>query len=390
MARVKNVRIGVIVVSLGVALAVIALPSAATAATVADGPINLGSATPFGVLAGSAVTNTGPTIVNGELGVSPGTAISGFPPGTSGIVHPTDSVAQQAKADLLTAYNVAASLTPTTQGLGDLAGLSLTPGVYSGGELSLNGTLTLAGTATSVWVFQAASTLITGSASHVVLTGGASACNVFWKVGSSATLASATDFVGTVMAQQSITAVTGATVQGRLLASTGAVTLDTNVITTPTACADATGTLISSSDSPEVTSAAPTDATVGTPYSFTLVSSGTPAPSYVISSGALPAGLSLDSATGVISGTPTTAGTATFTVTASNEVGSPQNSIYSIATAAAAAAAAPAPAPSPVVLDVPAATLPNTGTNALPLVAVGAVLFVVGSVMITRRRAHRH
>lgn len=198
----------------------------------------------FGVLGGETVTNTGATTVSGDLGVSPGSSITGFfPPGvvTAGTIHTTDAVAAQAQVDLTTAYNDAAGRTPTTTGLVDLAGMTLAPGVYSGGALGLTGTLTLAGDANAVFIFQASSTLITDSASQVLLTGGASACNVFWQVASSATLGSGSTFVGTVMALTSITANTGATIEGRLLARNAAVTLDANVITRPTSCAS-TGT----------------------------------------------------------------------------------------------------------------------------------------------------
>ena len=227
-------------------LAFALIPAAAASAdTVIDGPISLGTAAPFGVLGASTVTNTGTSVINGDVGLGPGASITGFPPGiVGGATHQTDAVATKAQVDLTTAYNTAASLTPTQLGLRELSGLSLKPGVYAGGALALNGTLTLAGTAQSVWVFQAASTLIAGSSSIVTVTGGASACNVFWQVGSSATLGTGAIFVGTIMASTSITANTGATVAGRLLASNGAVTLDTNTITVDAGCDAAPGTVI--------------------------------------------------------------------------------------------------------------------------------------------------
>ncbi len=209
---------------IGLAASLVAVTtSAASAATVIDGPVDLGTAATYGVLGASAVTNTGPTVVNGELGVSPGTSITGFGAAPNGVVtgtvHQTDAAAAQAQQDTTTAYDVAASLTPTRTGLTELNGLSLTPGVYSGGALQLadTGALTLAGSAESVWVFQAASTLTIGSGTRITITGGASSCNVFWQVGSSATIGTGAQFQGTVLAQQSVTATTGATVQGRLL-----------------------------------------------------------------------------------------------------------------------------------------------------------------------------
>jgi hypothetical protein len=209
---------------------------AAASCTRADAAtVGLGTAGSFGVLGGSAVTNTGPTVIAGDLGVAPGTAVSGFPPGTvSGAVHANDAVAVQAKSDLVTAYDDAAGRSSTATVSGDLAGRTLTSGVYtSATSLGLSGDLTLdaQGDPNAVFVFQAGSTLTTASASRVLLIGGAQACNVFWQVGSSATLGSATAFTGTILALTSISLTTGATVDGRALARNGAVTLDTNVFT---------------------------------------------------------------------------------------------------------------------------------------------------------------
>ena len=209
------------------------------AAQAAESPVGLGNAGSFAVLAATTVTNTGPTTVSGDLGVNPGTAVTGFPPGivTNGAIHLTDTLSGLAQTDLVTAYNDAAGRTPTTTGLTALDGKTLVPGVYSGGALSLGGNLTLNGSATGVFIFQASSTLNAGSTSHILFTGGASACNVFWQVASSATLQTGADFAGTIMALTSVTADTGATITGRLLARTGGVTMDANVITRPASCA---------------------------------------------------------------------------------------------------------------------------------------------------------
>ncbi|WP_238348368.1 ice-binding family protein [Ornithinimicrobium pratense] len=201
--------------------------------------VGLGTASNYAVLGGSTVTNTGPSVINGYLGVAPGTAITGFPPGlVNGEVHAADAEAGVAKADLTTAYNDAAGRATDVTISADLAGQTLTPGVYTGDTLALNGQLTLDGANETdpVFIFQSASTLITGSSSSIVFMNGANACDVYWQVGSSATIGTTTAFAGTVMAHTSITANTGATVQGRLLASGGAVTLDSNTITVP-ACA---------------------------------------------------------------------------------------------------------------------------------------------------------
>ena len=155
---------------------------------------------------------------------------------SGGVQNVANPAALQAKSDLVTAYNDAAGQTPATPvAAAALGGLTLTAGVYSGGALDLTGTVTLdaQGDSGAVFIFQAASTLITASASQVKLVNGASACNVFWKVGSSATLGTTTSFKGTILALTSITLNTGATVDGRMLARNGAVTLDSNTVTTP-------------------------------------------------------------------------------------------------------------------------------------------------------------
>ncbi len=204
----------------------------------AQAPVDLGTADPFAVLAGTTVTNTGPSVVSGDLGVSPGTAITGFPPGVviNGTQHAADAVALQAQSDLTTAYNDAAGRTPATQVTSDLGGQTLAPGVYKAdAAMSLTGTVTLDGEGDpgAVFIFQAGSTLITASSSTVAVINGTRACNLFWQVGSSATLGTDTTFVGNVLALTSATLQTRTTVQGRILARNGQVSLDTNTITRP-------------------------------------------------------------------------------------------------------------------------------------------------------------
>lgn len=218
----------------------VAMASLVGGALAAQAPVGLGTADSFAVLAGSTVTNTGPSAVNGDLGLSPGTAVTGFPPGTvKGTIHAADAVAGQAQTDLTTAYNDAARRTPPVSVSGDLAGLTLTPGVYkSASSLGLSGTLTLdaQGDPNAVFVFQAGSTLTTASRSHVNLINGAQSCNVFWQIGSSATLGTSSVFTGNILALTSISINNGVTVNGRALARNGAVTLNQDTIT-PAHCA---------------------------------------------------------------------------------------------------------------------------------------------------------
>ena len=225
-----------------VALALI-LAIGATAAQTASaaGPpaVGLGTATSFAVLAGAGITNTGPTTINGDAGTYPTTTETGFGSVTiTGTNHAGDAVTQGAKTDLVTAYNTAAGSGPTIPIAGNLGGQTLVPGVYnSASSIGLTGALTLSGGSTDVWIFQAGSTLTTASGSSVVLIGGAQSCNVFWQIGSSATIGTGSAFKGTIIALSSITVTTGATIDGRALARNGAVTLDTNTITRSTCAA---------------------------------------------------------------------------------------------------------------------------------------------------------
>lgn len=206
---------------------------------------SLGTAQSFAVLGGAAVTNTGPTTVTGDLGVSPGSAVTGFPPGiVLGTIHVANAVATQAQNDVSTAYNALAGMPCNTVLTGqDLGGLTLTPGVYCfATSAQLTGTLTLdaQGDPNAVFIFQIGSTLTTASNARVRIINGGQPCNVFWQVGSSATLGTTTDFVGSILALQSITLNTGATISGRALARNGAVTMDNNMVTR-TSCAPSLG-----------------------------------------------------------------------------------------------------------------------------------------------------
>lgn len=258
-------------------------------------PVDLGTtAETFGVLAGTTVTNTGLTVVSGEVGVSPGTAVTGFSPTTgiviNGNVHSNDALAIQAQSDLTIAYDDASGRAPTTTYTvpTDLGGLELVAGVYkSPSSFAITGTLTLDGQSdpNAVFIFQMpASTLTTATDSVVLLINGAQACNVFWQVGSSAELGVRSDFVGTVLALTSITASSGATVDGRLLARNGATTLDTNVVTKPPCDVidppdDGSSTSSSSSSSSSSTSSSSSMSSSSSSSSTTTSSSSSPSSS---------------------------------------------------------------------------------------------------------------
>ena len=224
-------------------LILLAIPALACFPLIAKAnTINLGTAGDFAVLAGSTVTNTGSSVINGgSVGVSPGTAITGFPPGTVAspyTTHSNDAAAIQAQEDLTAAYNTAAGLAPTQTLTGlDLGGMTLTPGVYFfSSSASLTGTLTLndQNNPNAQFVFQIGSTLTTATSSTVTTINGGSkpGSSVFWQVGSSATLGTSTAFEGHILANTSITLDTGANIiGGSALARNGAVTLDGNNIT---------------------------------------------------------------------------------------------------------------------------------------------------------------
>jgi type VI secretion system secreted protein VgrG len=336
--------------ALGAGMAVLlwgAVPAAAQTAP------PLGSAQSFAVLGGSTVTNTGPSLITGDLGVSPGSAVTGFPPGTvvSGTIHAADAFALSAQGSVTTAYNSLAGQACTQDLTGqDLGGKILTAGVYCfSSSAQLTGTLTLdaQGNAGAVFIFKMGSTLTTASGSSVVLINGASPCNVFWQVGSSATLGTTTAFTGNILALTSITLNTGATMAGRALARNGAVTLDSNNVSASACVAGCPVITISPATLPA--------GTVGAAYSQTLTGSGGTAPyTFTVRSGTLPAGLTLTAA-GLLSGTPTTAGSSTVVIRGTDANGCFAERTYVIAIA---------PASCPVITISPA-TLPS-GTVGVP------------------------
>jgi Ice-binding-like len=225
--------------SLGVIGFIVGINSITALASTAPG---LGTASTYAVLGGTTVTSTGNTVLTGDLGIWPGTACSGFPapctggPGTvSGTIRAGGAQALQAQSDLTTAYGVAAASPCNSVSLAAWGGQTLTPGTYcQTTSPTISGTLTLSGN--GVFIFKTGSTLVTAPGATVAFINGAQPCNVFWQVSSSATLDTTTSFIGTIMALTSITVNNGATIQGRLLARNGQVSLINDHVTVPTTC----------------------------------------------------------------------------------------------------------------------------------------------------------
>ena len=234
MLKLRYLRI---LIFLTVLLAIASGPSSVDAVgqPMLGGLPSLGTAENFAVLAGSTATNTGSTIVTGDLGVWPGTEVTGFPPGiVNGTIYPGGAVAQQAQSDVTVAYNDLAGRACNVDLSGtDLGGLTLTEAVYcfsSSAQLTGQLVLDAEGNADALFIFQIGSMLTTASNSSVLVINNGTECNVYWQVGSSATLGTSTAFAGNILALTSITLNTGADVSGRSLARNGAVTMDSNDI----------------------------------------------------------------------------------------------------------------------------------------------------------------
>jgi type VI secretion system secreted protein VgrG len=354
-------------------LVALTAPSRAFSAEVAT--VGLGTAGSHSVLAGQTVTNTGPSVLQRDLGVFPGSAVTGFPPGlVLSATHRGDAVADQAQQDLTTAYNDARGR-PTNEDLTgqNLGGKTLIAGVNTfSSSAQLTGELTLDGEGdpNAVFIFQIGSTLTTASASSINLVRGAQSCNVFFQVGSSATLGTGTDFVGTILALTSITATTGATINGRLLARNGAVTLDNNVIRT-SSCAAATASP-SVSTTPTVTPTASDTPTATVTSSATDSSSPTDSPTATVTSSAT--SRPPTSRTPIATATETRSATNTPSATATRS-----RRASDIATSSA---------PATLRTDNPDETIADTGASTLTsLLGIGgALLLVAGGAVLTVSR----
>jgi len=317
-----------------------ALPAFAVGTTV-----GLGTAASYSVLGGETVTNTGPSNLQSDLGVAPGTEIVGFPPGVvGGAIHAGDAQALQAKSDLTTAYNNAAGQASDAAVGAELGGRVLTPGVYTASSSTqITGTLTLdaEGDPDAVFIFQVDSDLTAASNSRVILLNDAQSCHVFWQVGSSATIGTSADFVGTILALTSITVDSGADVQGRALARNGAVTLDNNRFTDVRCATTSTST--------------PTSSTATATSTTSVTPTGSP------------------------SVTPTGPGTATQVPTPSDSTSIPPTSVTSTDVASVEATES---------AEAPDLAFTGGGPSA-PLIVVGLGASVVGIAVVLATRRHR-
>jgi cytoskeletal protein CcmA (bactofilin family) len=319
---------------------------------------NLGAAGGFAVLGASTVTSAGATVITGNLGLSPGISVTGFPPAVlNGTLHISDPTAAQAQLDLTAAYNDAAGRTLGAIMLaGNMGGLTLAPGLYkstSSLEIS-SGDLTLdaQGDASAVFIFEMASTLVTTTGRQIILTGGAQAANIYWQVGSSATLGVNSVFKGNILALASITVTTGASVDGRLLARTAAVTLDGNVVVTGAAAfADRVAPFVSSTTPYNAAVGVAANSSIIVRFSEAMSAASINATTFTVQRDGTTVNGSVGYAAGIATFTPTTQlapsapFTATVTTGAKDVAGNPlaANLVWTFTTSATIVAAPPAP-----------------------------------------------
>jgi LPXTG-motif cell wall-anchored protein/uncharacterized repeat protein (TIGR01451 family) len=366
-------------------VAVMAVPAASVAAS--EPTVNLGTTASYAVLAGSTITNTGPTVITGDIGLSPGSAITGEDEITrNGARHVADAAAVLAKSDLTAAFDDASSraLTTTLDGV-ELGGRILGPGVYeTGGVLEITGTLTLdaGGDPDAVFIFRSTATLITAVQSRVELINEARFCRVFWVVPSSATLGAGSVFVGHIFAGETITANRGAEVEGQLLAMESAVNLNANVITNEI-CAAAREIHIEKSASPTALPSGPGAVT----YTYEVTNPGTVALSNIEVVDDKVASLTYVSGdngnallepgeTWIYTGTDDLTVTTTNTATVTGENGELTSTDTAVVTVVVARR------------TTTGGEIPKTGTPWYNLLLAGAVLIILGAVGWRTRKAH--
>jgi LPXTG-motif cell wall-anchored protein len=397
----------------------------------AVGPtIRSGSTSTFGVLAGTTITNTGPTVINGtaggNVGLFPGSSFTGSTSVTlSGVQHIADAVANTAQTDLVTAFNDISAPAPVVRATPELASQIVTPGTYSNGSgtFANSGNLVLdaQGDANAIFIFQAASTLITSAGSTMSLLNGAQACNVYWKVGSSATLGTNSTFIGKIMALTTITANSGASIQGQLLAQTGAVNLNANTLTnsscvTPTPTPTPTPTV---TPTPTPTPAMATlhvikvvvnnsgGTAVAGDFIFHVTFHGVdvvgspavglgapgrtytlPAGNYIVTEEPVAGYIGSFSGEGITNGFVSLVAGSDVTITRTNTDIATQV-VVPTPTPSATPIATPTPTPSPKPTTVKGGKLPKTGSPWYNLLALGAGLILLGGLGIRSRKVLR-